>query len=145
MLNTAIIWAVGIIAFVVLEAVTYQLVSIWFALGAAGGMIASALGARFSVQMTVFIAVTAVSLLCLRPVSVKLLKNKKERTNVDSLIGKDVFITRDIDNIKGVGEGRIGGMTWTARSADNTPIKANVTAVIEKVEGVKLIVKEKGE
>ena len=40
-MEQAVIWILGIIAFIILEAVTYQLVSIWFAIGALGGMIAA--------------------------------------------------------------------------------------------------------
>ena len=39
-MEQAVIWILGIIAFIILETVTYQLVSIWFAIGALGGMIA---------------------------------------------------------------------------------------------------------
>lgn len=140
-----IIWFIGIIVFVVLEAVTYQIVSIWFAFGAVGGLIAAACGARFNIQMAVFIAVSIIFLLCLRPVSKKLLKPRNEKTNVEGLIGKEVLITTEIDNLYGKGEGKIGGMMWTLRSADNSSIPQGETAVVEKVEGVKLIVKRKGE
>ena len=54
-MEQAVIWILGIIAFIILEAVTYQLVSIWFAIGALGGMIAAFLGTNFYVQMAVFI------------------------------------------------------------------------------------------
>lgn len=144
-ITTTVIWAIGIIAFVVLEAVTYQMVSLWFAIGAVGGIIASALGAPFNVQMIIFIALSVVFLIALRPVSMKILKTRGAKTNVDGLIGKEVLITKDIDNINGVGEGKINGMTWSVRSLDNAKIPANTTAVVEKVEGVKLIVTKKGE
>ena len=139
------IWLIGIIVFVILEAVTYQLVSIWFAVGAVGGIIAAALGAQFGVQMTVFLAISVILLLCLRPVSKRMLKSKKEHTNVDSLIGKDVLITKEVNNIQGSGEGKVNGIAWTVRNADNTVIPAGETAIVEKVEGVKLIVTRKGE
>lgn len=144
-ITTTVIWAIGIIAFVILEAATYQMVSIWFAIGAVGGIIASALGASFKTQMIVFIAVSVVFLLALRPVSMKILKTRGAKTNIDGLIGKEVLITKDIDNLNGVGEGKINGMTWSVRSLDNAKIPANTIAVIEKVEGVKLIVTRKGE
>ena len=144
-ITATVIWAIGIIAFVVLEAATYQMVSIWFAIGAVGGIIASALGASFKTQMLVFIAVSVVFLLALRPVSMKILKTRGAKTNIDGLIGTEVLITKDIDNLNGVGEGKINGMTWSVRSLDNAKIPANTIAVIEKVEGVKLIVTRKGE
>ncbi|MBD9026133.1 MAG: NfeD family protein, partial [Clostridiales bacterium] len=49
-MEQAVIWILGIIAFIILEAVTYQLVSIWFAIGALGGMIAAFSGVNFYVQ-----------------------------------------------------------------------------------------------
>ncbi|MDY3972974.1 MAG: NfeD family protein [Clostridia bacterium] len=140
-----IIWLIGIIVFVVLEAVTYQIVSIWFALGAVGGLIASLTGASFTVQMIVFIAVSVIFLICLRPVSRKLLKSKQEKTNVDSMLGKEVLITKEVDNLSGSGQGKVNGVVWTVKSADNSQIPENDIAVVEKVEGVKLIVKRKGE
>ena len=137
------IWLAGLVVFVVLEAVTYQIVSIWFALGAVGALIAKAAGADFTVQIIVFIAVSGICLLCLRPISKKLIKNKTEATNVDSLIGADAIVTADINNLLGTGEGKINGMTWTMRSADGSEIGEGETVTVEKVEGVKLIVKRK--
>ena len=140
-----IIWLLGIIVFVILEAATYQLVSIWFAVGAVGGLAAAALGAKFNVQMCVFLALSVILLLCLRPISKKLLKSKIERTNADSLIGKDVLITKEVNNLLGNGEGKINGMKWTVRTSGSSPIPEGETAVVEKIEGVKLIVKRKEE
>ena len=74
-MEQAVIWILGIIAFIILEAVTYQLVSIWFAIGALGGMIAAFSGVNFYVQMAVFIAVSFICILCLRPISMKFFKN----------------------------------------------------------------------
>lgn len=140
---TVWVWLAGIIVFIVLEAVTYQIVSIWFALGAVGGLIAKAAGASFTVQMAIFITISVICLLCLRPLSRKLLKNKKENTNVDSLLGKEVLVTKEVNNLLGTGEGKVGGMVWTIRSADNEIIPEGETVICEKVEGVKLIVKRK--
>ena len=143
--NMVWIWLIGTIIFVVLEAVTYQIVSIWFALGAVGALIAKAAGATFAMQMAIFIGVSVLCLVCLRPVSRKLIKNKTVNTNVDSLLGRQVLITKEVNNLQGTGEGKVGGMVWTVRSADDTVIGEGETAVCERVEGVKLIVKRKGE
>lgn len=142
---TLLVWLLGIIAFVILEALTYQLVSIWFAVGALGGLIAKMAGADFKIQMTVFLAISVIFLLALRPVSRRLIKTKAENTNVDSLIGSEILITKEVNNTEGMGEGKINGMTWSVRSYDGTVILESETAVVEKVQGVKLIVKRKGE
>lgn len=75
-MEQAVIWILGIIAFIILEAVTYQLVSIWFAIGALGGMIAAFSGVNFYVQMAVFIATSFSCILCLRPISMKFLNRE---------------------------------------------------------------------
>lgn len=142
---TIIVWLAGIIAFVILEAVTYQMICIWFALGSLGGLIAKMAGASFNIQMTVFLVISIICLICLRPLSKKLVKREEVKTNVDSLIGKEVLITKEVDNLHEKGEGRINGMVWTVRSMDNTPITENEIAIVEEVKGVKLIVKRKGE
>ena len=140
---TAWIWILGIVAFIVLEGVSYQLISVWFAIGAAGGLIAYAAGADFTLQLIIFIAVSAVCIVCLRPVSRKLLKGKETKTNADALVGKDVLVTKEINNLRGEGEGRVSGMTWTLRSQDGEIIPEGETVICVKIEGVKLIVKRK--
>lgn len=137
------IWVIAIVVFVALEAATYQLVSLWFALGASGALAAMAMGYGFDVQMGVFLIISFILLVSIRPISVKLLKNKGLRTNVDGLIGKEVYITETVNNIKASGKGKINGMTWTVRSVTEDEIAQGSTAVIEKIEGVKLIVKER--
>lgn len=142
-MELTVIWIIGIIAFVILEAVTYQLVSIWFAFGAIGGLIAAALGTDFYIQMTIFLIISLICILCLRPFSVKILKPRNEQTNVDAMVGKDVLITDEVDNVKGLGSGKLDGKMWSVRSADDSIIPSNSTVVVEKIEGVKLIVKRK--
>ncbi|MGN0683812.1 MAG: NfeD family protein, partial [Oscillospiraceae bacterium] len=100
MSTIGIIWLTAIVAFIILEAVTYQIVSIWFVFGAIGGMITYLLGADFYVQLIVFIAVSAILLSILRPLSMKLVKRQDFKTNSDSLIGKNILITQEVSNIK---------------------------------------------
>ena len=142
-LNMSIIWIIAIIVFVIAEAITYQLVTIWFAIGALGALVCSVLGIGVPMQIAVFLVLSIAALLFLRPVSKKYLKNKTEKTNVDSLVGMDVLITEDVNNVTGTGKGKLCGMEWTVRSADNSQIGAGETAVVEKIEGVKLIVSRK--
>ena len=52
------------------------------------------------------------------------------------------MIKEDVSNADEKGEGKVNGLIWSVRSADNEPISKGTCAVIEKVEGVTLIVKE---
>lgn len=144
-MDMSVIWIAAIIAFAVLELVTYQLVSVWFIIGALGGLIMRLLGFDFAVQMIVFLVISIASLCALRPMSMKLLKHDGLKTNAESLIGKEILITQTVDNINGSGEGIINGMTWTVRGKDNAVIPDKCVAVIERIEGVKLIVSVKDE
>lgn len=137
-----IIWLAGVVAFIILEAVTYQLISIWFVLGAIGGLIAAMCGASFTVQMIVFLAAAILFLVLLRPISLKLIKKQDFKTNADSLIGKSILITEEVNNIRGTGQGKVNGMVWTVRSEGDDTIAAGELAHIKSIDGVKLIVEK---
>ena len=140
MQTAGIIWLVAIVAFIILEATTYQMVSLWFIVGAIGGLIASLLGAGFWVQMTVFLVISVALLLVFRPIVVKRLSKNNIKTNADSVIGKKVLITETVDNTNSTGQGRVDGAIWTVRSESGTIIEAGTLATIKEIEGVKLIV-----
>ena len=73
MLSAApILWLILVILLIVLEVATYQLVAIWFALGAAAALIVSLFELSGTVQIVVFIAVSALSLMASRPLVKKI-------------------------------------------------------------------------
>ena len=127
------------VVFAVIEFATYQLVSVWFVGGALAGLIAAQLGAGEVVQVLVFALVTAVFLICTRPL-VKKLKTPRSQTNVHELIGREAVVTKNIDNVLGEGEAKVNGNFWTARSADGSRIPEGKVVKIKDIEGVKLIV-----
>lgn len=137
-----LLWLVAIIVFIVLEAVSNQMISIWFVAGSVAAMIASIVGAGFWIQFVIFIALSLVTLLGFRPVTLKMLKNPNLKTNADALIGKTILITEDVSNIKGTGQGKINGLEWKVQTDTGAEIKAGSTAKIKSIEGVKLIVDE---
>lgn len=57
-----IFWMAVTVLLSVIEAVTANLVTVWFAVGAFGAVIAAAAGATASVQVAVFVLLSAVSL-----------------------------------------------------------------------------------
>lgn len=134
-----IVWLIAIVAFIVLEAVTYQMLSIWFVIGAIGGLIASLLNSEFWLQMTLFIVISVILLIAFRPLAVKKLKTNY-KTNADAVIGKKVTITKEVDNINGTGEGKLDGMAWTVRTESGKTLGVGDVAEVKRIEGVKLIV-----
>lgn len=138
-----IFWAAAIILFGVAEAVTAQLVSIWFLIGAIAALIAAFFGANLIIQIIVFIAVSILALVITRPLVKKYINPKKEHTNADRVIGQVGIVAEDIDNIKATGQVKADGKIWTARATDNSIIPSGCEVIIEKIDGVKLIVKNK--
>ena len=134
-------WIVLIVALVVIEAVTVQLVTIWFAVGAIGGLIASAFNLDIWLQVLIFVAVSAITLLATRPLVKRFMKTRKEPTNADRYIGQTAVVTEAIDNIHGKGAVTVGGLEWTARTTDGTTVAKDALVTVEKIEGAKLIVK----
>ena len=62
-------------------------------------------------------------------------------TNADRCIGQTAVVIEDINNIEGKGQVHVNGITWTARSADGTVFKKDDLVTVEKIDGVKLIVR----
>ena len=134
-----IIWLIAVVAFIILEAVTYQMVSVWFVIGAIGGLITSLTGVDFWVQMTIFLSISVILLIAFRPLALKKLKTDF-KTNADAVIGRNVTITKEADNINGIGEGKLDGMVWTIRSESGKVLAVGDVAEVKRIEGVKLIV-----
>lgn len=136
----AFIWLILLILFVLAEASTVAVVSLWFAAGALTAMVASLLGAQVWLQVVLFLAVSGMLLCALRPVVRKLFTPKLTRTNVDSVIGTKGLVIGDIDNTVSQGRVKLGAMEWSARSSSGEPIKAGTQVTVDRVEGVKLFV-----
>ena len=135
-----ILWAAAIVVFGILEAVTVQLVSIWFVFGAVAALIASLCGANFITQVLIFVGVTVLTLLITRPIVKKHLKPKVQSTNADRCIGESAVVTQRIDNLASLGQVKVGGSVWSARSLGGEVIEAGEIVKVERIEGVKLIV-----
>lgn len=136
-----IFWIVLLVVLIIVEAATAQLVTIWFAAGAAAALIAELCDLQQWLQWVIFIAVSAVTLIATRPLVRKITKKTVQPTNADRCIGETAVVTEEIDNIEGRGMVHVNGVTWTARSSDGTVFKKDERVTVEKIEGVKLIVK----
>lgn len=134
------IWAAAIVLFLVLEAITVGIVSIWFALGSICALIAALLGAPIWLQIAWFIIISALTLVLTRPIVRKYVNGKKQPTNADRVIGCPAVVTEAIDNLAGRGSVRIDGKEWTARSADDSIVPFDAVVKVIRIEGVKLIV-----
>ncbi len=139
-ISSVIFWMTLAIILAVFEILTLGLSTIWFALGALFAFFAALCGASIPLQIVIFILISVLSLLLVRPLSVKYFNNKITKTNIDALIGRKVQVTKDIDNAKEQGTVTLEGTTWNARSTTDELISKGDTVVIQRVEGNKLFV-----
>ena len=126
--------------FLLVEASTVMLVSLWFAAGSLGALLVSLLGGEIWLQLGVFLALSTVMLLALRPMVRKYLTPKLTRTNADAVIGTTGRVTAAIDNVAASGQVKLGAMYWTARSTDGSPIPEGTLVRADRIEGVKVFV-----
>ena len=137
-----ILWLIAIIAFGLLESVTAQFISIWFAGGAFIALVAHLLGASQPIQWVVFAIASLVLLVLTRPIVKRLAKSDVSVTGTDMLIGKSAVMTKATDNRGEQGEAKADGKIWTANSIDGEQIPQDAVVTIEKIQGVKLIVRK---
>ena len=135
-----ILWLALFVLFLVTEASTVTVVSVWFALGSLAALLLSALGAQIWLQIVVFFVVSGLFLFLLRPVVRKYFTPRIQKTNADAVVDSIGVVTEDIDNVKACGRIKLGAMEWAARSTTGEPISAGVQAKVDRIEGVKVYV-----
>ena len=116
-----VLWLIIIFILIVAEVSTVNLVSVWFI---ASGLV--------SLILSFFIT---------RKVLIKLMKAKDDtKTNLDRILDSVAVVTEPILKNE-VGEVKVEGKRWSAISSDELEIGDEV--IIEKIDGVKLIVRKK--
>lgn len=136
----AFIWLALLLVFLAMEANTVSMVSAWFAVGSLMAMIASLFHAPIWLQLVIFLAVSTVCLILLRPLTKKYFTPKIVPTNTQALIGTCGLVTTRIDNVEGCGQVKLNGMTWSARSTAEIVISEGTLVKVDRIEGVKAFV-----
>lgn len=133
-------WLLLFIVFLMAEASTVTVTSLWFAIGAMAAMITSFLGGEFWLQAIVFFAVSIVCLCALRPLTKKYFTPKITRTNVDAIVGTTGIVVETVQNDLSRGRVKLGGMEWSARSSAGEILEEGTQIKVDRVEGVKVFV-----
>lgn len=113
-----IIWLVLFLILIVIEMITTAVAAVWIGIGCLVGAVFAALGLPVWLQI---IAAALVSFLCfafIRPGVKRKFDKKRWRQSLRKLIGTRALVTSEIDNLRGIGEVRIGGREYAARSAE---------------------------
>ena len=133
-------WIAALVVFLVVEAVSAGLVSIWFAAGALAALICALLHGPVWLQAIWFVVVSGVTLILTRPLVKKYVNAKSVATNADRNIGRTAVVTERIDDLEGTGAVKLDGVLWTARSSDGEPIEVGTAVTVREIQGVKLMV-----
>jgi len=138
-----IIWLVVFVGSLILETLSMQLFSVWFAVGALAGVLASLLGWDVWLQIVIFVVVTGVSLAATRPLVRRLQAKKPVATGADRYVGQDAVVIEAIDNTRGTGLIKVLGMTWSARTRDGSTIPEGAQVRTVAIQGSKMFVEPK--
>ena len=140
-MSITFIWTLVLVISVIVEAITIDLVSIWFGIGEIAALIGEFFGLSPFIQMVLFTIVSIICIIVSRPLAKKYLRGNTVKTNLDRVIGKHCLVTETItaDN---KGEVKVMGTLWSATSLDNEFIKAGEYAEVISIEGAHLIVKK---
>ena len=135
------IWLILLVVLVAGEAITVGLTFIWFAAGALGGLLVAVLGGAVWLQVVVFLILSAVTLILVRPAAAKLLTPGISPTNADRILSQIALVTEEIDNIAETGQVKLFGQVWSARSESGEIIPVQSRVRILRIEGVKVFVR----
>ncbi|MDD2993901.1 MAG: NfeD family protein [Pygmaiobacter sp.] len=132
------LWIVLIVVFGIAEAMTIQLVSIWFCVGGIAAFVTSLVTpTNIGLQFVVFVGVSAISLALSRVLFKDKMKPRNVATNADMVIGKEAIVLREITPEAG-GRVKVDGQDWAARSASALPVGARCK--VTGISGVTLTV-----
>lgn len=121
-ISLAVFWLAVAVIFLIIEAVTVGLTTIWFAAGAFVALILSMFHVPVIAQFIVFLIVSFCLLLFTRKIFVEKLKTGRVRTNAEALIGETGRVTAQIRPLE-TGQVRIKGQEWSAVCRDETLIE----------------------
>jgi membrane protein implicated in regulation of membrane protease activity len=136
------IWLGIFVLSFILEAITQDLVSIWFGLGALVCVCISGF-TEWWVQLIVFVAVSAIALLATRPLVKKILDRNERKTNSDDYVGQKVKTITDVTKFDG-GEVKLNGIVYTAilmEDSDET-IEKDIVVEVVAIKGNRLVIKK---
>ena len=136
------VWLAVFVIAIVVEALTEELVSIWFGAGALI-TIPISYAAPFWVEIVVFAVISVVALIFTRPLIKKLMDRTERKTNVDEYVGKRVKVIKSIDKFDG-GEVKLNGIVYTAVlcEEDDTTIPVDTIVEIVALKGNRVVVRQ---
>ncbi|MCC3271460.1 NfeD family protein [Arthrobacter zhangbolii] len=134
------LWLVLFLGFAAVEALTLDLFFGMLSVGALAAMIASLFAAPLFLQVVIFALVSVLMIGVVRPLALKHLRHstKDQLSNIDRLLGAPALTLEPVSGTAGTV--KLGGETWSARSADSTVLPAGVQVSVARIDGATAVV-----
>ena len=139
--SAILLWGALTLVFLLVEALTPQLLCVWFAVGSVGALAAAAFGLEFWVQIVAWVIVSVAMVALMRPLSKRFQNRTVEHIDATRILGRHAIVVESIDPDRGVGQVRVDRAIWSAKSVTGEPIAAGVRVKVVKIEGVKAVVR----
>lgn len=135
------IWFIIAIACVFIEMITpSSLLTIFFSFGALFALLTSLFIDNVFIQTAVFLIVSFVSLLSMRPFFNAMLRGETVSTNSNRIIGTQFHLDNDLLKDKWYQQ-PVNNTTWSVISSTNKDISKGTLVEVISIDGVKLVVK----
>lgn len=136
--QVAILWLIAAVVFGVVEIITAPLICIWFCGGALVAALIGGITNSMWVSTVAFVVVSGILLAFTRPLVKSKIAPKVQPTNADRIIGKEAVVILGIDPVENVGQIKVDGQVWSAKS--DSIINEGEKVTVSSIEGVKAVV-----
>ena len=145
MLPMWVLWLIASGVFFLGEIFTVSFLLFWPGVGAFLAFLTSLiLPENLVAQVLVFVVSKVVMIVFTKPLVKKFFKSKDDTSmNNSAVLGKKGIVVKPITDESPVGQVKVNGELWSAiKSEKDKPIKAGESVIIEKIDGVKLLVRK---
>jgi len=136
-----VFWLCLVIVLSIIEIATINLLTVWFVISGIVTLILSFFIEDVAILSTIFAILGIILMIITRPIIKKLQKGNLEKTNLERIIGATGVVTEEIKK-NTIGEVKVDGKRWSAISSKKIEVGEEI--VVEKIEGVKLVVRKEG-
>lgn len=133
------VWLVIVLILSFLEAITVNVVSIWFIASGIVAMILSFFVEDIFIQFAVFVILGIVLLFTTRKFVKNILKGDDVKTNFDRIVGMTGIVTEKIEKNK-LGEIKVDGKKWSAQA--NETIDDGEIVKVLRINSTKVFVEK---
>lgn len=136
-------WFAILIVCIIIEAFTLSLTTIWSAIAAIPLIFIAKTNLAFKWQLLIFALLTVALIVFTRPFAIKKLKIGRNRTNINTMVGQEVLVTKGISRFQKGEVKAKNAVIWSAKSENEEDIPKNTVCIVKAVEGNTLIIIKK--